>query len=243
MSVRTCHVPLSQCISSGRLTVALCSKAARTVAVPGDVVLIASTVRNKNENRRGIMSRERLVLMAFVVGATCTVPRYHSAQPPPWARGRRDRIYAMASAKAPTTRWLDDKSMRHFLRATDDAKLFHAEVAEKHSNASSWRVTYASMPDHPLMFRRKCRAVSMDTHGAACPNDIPLKRRRADFMGRVVSSTTFAVFPGWATESHAVPWKRLGISTRLGIGMRVTTLKDNPTCRTWLRKLFGRQDR
>ena len=238
MSVRTCHVPLSQCISAGRLTMGLCSTAARTVAEPGDVVLIASTVRKNNENRRGIMTRERLVLMALIVDATCTVPRYYCSRPPPWARRRRDRVYAVVSARAPGTRRLDDKRMRDFLQATDDAKLFHADVVEGPTK-SSWRVTYAAMPDHPLVFRRKHKTRSQDTHGAVGPNAIPLARRRADFTGRVIASTTFAVFPGWSTDSAAVRWRQLGVRQQLGIGFRVTTLDQNPVLSAWLRKLFN----
>ncbi len=137
----------------GRLTIGACHLPLRTSAAPGDVVVLVSAPRGAASSNRGMLTRQRLVLLACVVDETLGVPRYYHASAPDWANKRRDRIYTVTQVGSKCHRRTTRRSFTEFLDQSDEAKLRGA-TAEK-SGTKSWKVKYRSFPGTTAVFSRK----------------------------------------------------------------------------------------
>ncbi len=232
LAVRNAHVPHGQETRDGRLTIGACHLPLRTSAAPGDVVVLVSAPRGAASSNRGMLTRQRLVLLACVVDETLSVPRYYHASAPDWANKRRDRIYTVTQVGSKCHRRTTQRSFTEFLDQSDEAKLRGA-TAEK-SGTKSWKVKYPSFPGTTAVFSRKGGHHTYPLHTTEGVNAIEDKVRVKDFQGRVLVSRRFALFPGVETETNALPFNDFRMKTKPGRGLRVTTLGKNRALRRWI---------
>ena len=82
------HLSASVLCEKGKATFALCGKAIRGCARPGDVIVVVSPTAS-HKRTRNISTTQRLI----VVEGSLEPWVYHSLAAPVWARDRSDRIY------------------------------------------------------------------------------------------------------------------------------------------------------
>ena len=230
--VRTCHIQRGYEVRGGRLTMATCHSALRRIAVPGDVVLLVSPSNSAGSATRGINTSQRIVLMAFIVETTLSIPRYYATAAPRWATGRRDRIYSV-SAVTPK------KSMRHrrrimdvFMRDTDGQSLLLAAL--KKVNCRTWHVEYAKWPGVRVRFTRKTSRRMLPIHSVRGLNSVDLAQRARDFHGRILTARRFAIFSGDSADRSSVIFDSLKTHIAPGRGVRVASLGTLRHLRHWV---------